>query len=142
MKLNTYQSAALGVLMFNVVYILIMYSGLPDIIPNHFDYQGKADGHGAKSFLIIGPIIGSFIFFVMYYAQSTEKYNLPKSVSPQAAKKSIGQLTLTVQIVFLLVTYSSITTALSKNNPIEGWMAPLIIILIFLPVLGMFVKKQ
>ena len=142
MKITKYQSIALVLLILNIVYLLLMYSKLPETMPHHFNIKGEADSFGDKNLLLIIPVIAAVVYLIMYAAASSDKYNLPKSITIETARKSMGQLTVSLQIIFLLISYASITTGLGDHNPLSGWMVPILLTLIFLPIIGMYLSKK
>jgi len=48
-------------------YTILNFKKLPEIIPIHFDLEGKPDNHGAKYFIFLLPIIGSLIYFFLSF---------------------------------------------------------------------------
>ena len=129
-------------LLVNILCLTIMYTSLPETMPHHFNIKGEADSFGPKKILLIIPVLGAVLFLVMYAATATDKYNLPKNISIETARKSLGQLTVSIQIVFLLLSYSSITTGLGKQNALTPYIVPMLIALIFLPIIGMYLIKD
>ena len=54
------------ILLFSMwCYILFVYNRLPDIIPTHFSFSGKADAYGSKSSIFTLPILGLIIFVLL-----------------------------------------------------------------------------
>ena len=47
-----------------MTWLLSVYAALPDIIPTHFNAEGKVDGHGGKGFLWTLPGIALFTVLV------------------------------------------------------------------------------
>lgn len=119
-----------------------MYNGLPETMPNHFNLKGEADGFGPKKTLLALPVVAALVFLIMYAATTSDKYNLPKNVSIETARKSLGQLTVSVQIIFLFISYTSIVTGLGTHNPLAGWTVPIILALTLLPIIGMYLRKD
>jgi len=47
-----------------ITWLLSVYTGLPDIIPTHFNAAGEVDGHGGKGFLWTLPGVALFTVLV------------------------------------------------------------------------------
>ena len=48
-------------------YTILNFKKLPEIIPIHFDLEGKPDNYGAKYFIFPLPIIGTLIYFFLSF---------------------------------------------------------------------------
>lgn len=118
-----------------------MYDGLPEIMPQHFNAKGEADGFGPKKVLFILPAVGAVTLLIMFAAMWTDKYNLPENVSIESARKATGQLTVSIQIIFLILSYTSIKSGLEGSSPLGAWVIPIILALTFIPIINMFIRK-
>ena len=56
-----------AILIFFWIFLLYIYSGMPDMVPIHLDGYGKADGFANKTSLFIGPAISTVIYFGLTY---------------------------------------------------------------------------
>ena len=56
---------SLLLLIFTFYLALSSYPTLPETIPTHFDQQGIPDGWGQRSFILIFPGIGAFLYTLL-----------------------------------------------------------------------------
>jgi uncharacterized membrane protein len=57
-----------GLVIFFWWFTLKHYKNLPERIPVHFDFDGKADNFGSKKYSFLTPIIGTALFCFFAYA--------------------------------------------------------------------------
>lgn len=101
--------AALGM---PLVYLASVYSYLPDIVPTHFNLEGKADGFGEKSTLIFTTILLDFVGLISYFLL---KY-LPQ-IDP---KKSAGQSPVFMnKIGLILVVFMGILNMIILQSAVN-----------------------
>lgn len=90
---------------------LAMLQTMPDVIPSHFNGQGKVDGYSAKETILILPAIAAFVFFLLHMAgKHPDKLNYPVAVTEQNAEKQyrsatrvLRTLKLSVCVLFLFI---------------------------------------
>lgn len=101
----------------------IKYAGLPDIIPTHFNFQGKVDGESGKETIWILAGIATFIHLVFLGASGNPNsplLNVPQSFSnKQALKLYLFSLELPVMILFLDIIVESIRIAEGKQTELS-----------------------
>lgn len=101
--------AALGM---PLVYLASVYSYLPDIVPIHFNLEGKADGFGEKSTLIFTTILLDVVALISYFLL---KY-LPQ-IDP---KKSAGQSPVFMnKIGLILVVFMGILNMIILQSAVN-----------------------
>jgi immunity protein, SdpI family len=109
-----------------VIYLVYAYPSLPEIVPTHFNFSGKADGYGNKSTLIfttsllIAVALGSYLLIKF----------LPKIDPKKTAKLSSGAFQkIAVSVVILLsalnmlIIYASVSGSFNMGklfNPLTG----------------------
>ncbi len=102
-------TAALGM---PLVYLASVYSYLPDIVPTHFNLEGKADGFGDKSTLIFTTILLDLVGLISYFLL---KY-LPQ-IDP---KKSAGQSPVFMnKIGLILVVFMGILNMIILQSAVN-----------------------
>ena len=119
-------------------YLFTMYNNLPQTIPTHFNLQGKADGYGDKSTLILTSlmmtVVGIGVYFLVKYAHKID----PKKAagqSPELLKKIALSVVLFLSLIQIIIIHSSVAEHLDGTK----FIFPLIGI--FLAVLGNFMHS-
>lgn len=110
------------------------YADLPEIIPRHFNARGEADGFGAKGGLVGLPITNTVLFAGMTLLNRfPQAFNYLEEITAnnaerqyRAATRMIRYLKLCVAIVFFVITYGTVQTALQGDSPLVGWILPLL----------------
>lgn len=102
------------------IYLGTIYPSLPDIIPIHFNIEGKADGYGGKTTLIFITTLLSLVGAGCYLLIK----NLPKidpkktaGQSPERFTKMAITLVVFMCALNIIITYSAINQSvnISKN---------------------------
>ncbi len=125
-------------------FTALKYKSLPEIIPTHFNAAGVADGFGKKWNIITLPGIASVLFIgltvlnqfphVFNYLTEITEVNAEKEYTK--ATKLIRNLKIMLVFIFFLIVYKTIKNSLNQSNEIEIWFTPLVILLIFIPLLS------
>lgn len=149
MKANTFYSVtsivgkAAIVLMF--VISGVFYHQLPEQIPTHFNFKGKADAFGAKQSIWGLALIGLLLYVGLFYVN---KY-LIKKVNENAHKdylKAIRvntMLSLFIALSFCYITFQTVFVALGKSQGLGTWFLPVFIIAsILLPLLPLIKSEK
>jgi uncharacterized membrane protein len=90
---------------------LIMLQNLPEIIPSHFNGDGKVDGYSGKFSVLILPAVCTFVFLLLHVVgMHPDKLNYPVTITGENAEKQyrsatrvLRTLKLTVSLLFLLI---------------------------------------
>jgi uncharacterized membrane protein len=125
-------------------FTALKYKSLPEIIPTHFNAAGVADGFGEKWNIITLPGIASVLFIgltvlnqfphLFNYLTEITEVNAEKEYTK--ATKLIRNLKIMLVFIFFLIAYKTIKNSLNQSNEIEIWFTPLVILLIFIPMLS------
>jgi uncharacterized membrane protein len=125
-------------------FTALKYKSLPEIIPTHFNAAGVADGFGEKWNIITLPGIASVLFIgltvlnqfphLFNYLTEITEVNAEKEYTK--ATKLIRNLKIMLVFIFFLIAYKTIKNSLNQSNEIEIWFTPLVILLIFIPLLS------
>lgn len=94
-------------------YVLFVYSKLPEIIPTHFSFSGKADAYGSKSSIFTLPILGLVIFVLLTILNRFPHiFNYPVTITEDNALQQykmgtrvLRYLKLIIAIIFLTIIY-------------------------------------
>lgn len=128
---------------------LFSYYSLPETIPIHYNGLGEVDGYGPKNSIFALPIIGTFLFFMLTVLNKhPELFNYTATITPENAAKQyanaitmIRVMKLTVILVFFIIDYWTIKIALHKSLGLGVWLLPLILGLIFLPLVFFIIRS-
>jgi uncharacterized membrane protein len=111
-----------------IFYLAALYSGLPNIVPTHFDMEGRPNDYSEKSTLVFLSLLFSFLSFGVYLLIT----NLPKFDPKKTAGQSpelFQNIGLTISILFCFINFA-ITYAAKNNGENITW--------IIFPALGIF----
>lgn len=73
-----------GLLVFLWWFTVKHYKTLPQTIPIHFDFDGKADNFGSKKYFFLMPVLGTAFFILFaYVVRDPESANFPVKITPE-----------------------------------------------------------
>lgn len=121
---------------------ILSYSKLPDLIPIHYNGLGEVDNYAGKKSIFLLPIIGTLIFLILtFVVKYPETLNYPTKITVENAERQYANSTrrirflkLLIILVFLLIDFKTIQTALGISEGLGIWFLPLILGLIFIPM--------
>jgi uncharacterized membrane protein len=124
-------------LMANGTLILVSLPHMPEIVPNHFNLKGEADGYGTKHF-IWGPFIFAILLFAFFsiLAKMPNLYNLNSTNSNlmeeyRLTTKMLITLKPVLILVLLIITFFMIqTTELKLTNYLSYLVGGILILII------------
>ncbi len=127
------------------VLTITSYSNLPNTIPTHYNFAGKADGFGGKINILILPLVATFLFVVMTIANRfPHVFNYPTKITAENAFRQYTNVTimnrylkLILVIIFGLVEYKTI----KNTNGLDVWFLPLTMGLVFIPLTYFIIKS-
>ncbi len=73
---KTIEITTLLLILGHFIFVAMMYSSLPEIIPTHFNASGKSDGFGEKIGFWAMPIINIFLSLFLFFLN--KKINIAK----------------------------------------------------------------
>ncbi|MEP7233817.1 MAG: DUF1648 domain-containing protein [Ignavibacteriota bacterium] len=143
------ESLGWALLLMLWVFTLLTYSSLPETIPTHFNIAGKADNYGGKITIIIMPIIGTVIFIGLSILNKFPHiFNYPRNITEENALRQytiatrlIRYLKSGIAFISLLLVYLTSRAALESQIGIGWWGLPLVLCVIFIPVIVYSVKS-
>jgi uncharacterized membrane protein len=129
--------------------VIISFNSLPDTIPIHFDGTGKVDGYGSKYTIFLLPIIATVLFSGMSVLNNFPYIlNYPVEITEENAAaqynnavKMIRYLKLSIVLVFIVITIETLLTVNRKSSSLGIWMLPLILAIVFIPLIYFIVKS-
>lgn len=116
--------------------ICAVYPGLPDIIPTHFDFNGKINGFGSKATLFAMaamPIVFPLVFWALPKID-------PRRKNYDKHKKAYGIISILISIFPILMTWTVVFQAMGYNMQIGRVVPALVGILLI--VIGNFMPQM
>ena len=122
-------------LLLMIIYTIIEYKHLPDMIPTHFNAQGIADGFSDKSMIWGLPIIGVVIYVGLFILNKfPHVHNYMVNITEENAFKNYQFSTRIVRgvsvftvVLFAYIQYTIIASAKGENITLGSWFLPTII---------------
>ncbi|KEK22655.1 DUF1648 domain-containing protein [Bacillus gaemokensis] len=139
-KFETYIEVLSFCLLFSIfVYVFYMWSELPERIPSHFDGMGRPDGWSGKESILILPIIGLFLFFLLtMLGKASQMFNYSTNVPEEKAPKLYVEgrrlmIALNIEITFFFVigTWKEVQTAIGKADGLGVWFLTSFLVILF-----------
>ena len=66
------------------LFVIIMWSQIPDQIPTHYNFAGEADGYGGKGSLIFMMVLAWFVFILItVLMRFPNTWNMPVKVTAE-----------------------------------------------------------
>lgn len=109
-------------LLGSTLFVIIMWSQIPDQIPTHYNFAGEADGYGGKGSLIFMMVLAWFMFILItILMRFPNTWNMPVKVTAEnkARLYSITRAMLEVikMLVSLLFAVMLINAAIATPMP-------------------------
>lgn len=128
----------------------VNYQNLPDIIPIHYNAVGKADGYGDKWMIFTLPLIATILFIgLSILNRYPHMFNYPVKITADNAMKQYGiatrmmrYLKLMIVLIFGLISYQTINHANGHEDGLGIWFLPLVIGLVFIPIVYFSIKSS
>ena len=132
---------SLGWLLLALLWSYTIYSliNLPEIIPIHFNSSGIPDRYGKKGFVVIMPIIGTFVVIGLHYLNKIPHlHNHSVKVNPKNAEalylnstRMLRLIKISILLVFILVS-----TAFQSGTTLSlSWLLPVLCVLFLGPTI-------
>lgn len=141
-----------AVLLFSWAYLILNYDKLPETIATHYNAAGEANGFGHKknlfTVLFIGQLLYTGIFIMNFFPHL---FNYLKEITPKnaleqytAATKLLRTINIVIAFLFSYLSVKGVHNALNEQQDLEGWVLPVLLCLIFAPLvyyIAKFAKK-
>jgi len=96
------------------VYVISIYSSLPDTIPIHFDTLGNPDGYGDKKFALVIPVINLSTTFILWGIAKNPNFansmRVNKMSDQEFAKNQNVSAIMAVCTAFIFLVLQFLTT--------------------------------
>ena len=126
--------------LFLWIFTIIHFSEIPEIIPQHYGFDGKPNVYGNKSMIWTLPIIGSLLFLLLNHVSKNTDSEL-LNISPKIkAKPELARTFVNALLVFILFLFSRIL--FEEIKIIKGFQeslsffVPTIIIVMLVSIVG------
>lgn len=144
------EGITLSIVIGIVVYTAIHYSTLPDTIPTHYGFSGKADGYGGKSTLLVllGVLMAMYLLLLVAsriphkfnYVTAITESNAPRQYS--IALQMMRIVKLIVVIIFSYIILTTIQIAQGKVMSLGTWFIPTVLFFLFATIIAYAVKSS
>ena len=132
------------------ITIILSYNNLPEKIPIHYNGLGEVDNYSKKTSIFLLPIIGTFLFIILtLISKNPESFNYNVKITEQNAEsqytnsvKMMRIMKIIVIVIFFLIDYKTIKTSIGKSEGLGIWFLPLILGIVFIPILYFAYKSQ
>ena len=135
----------IGILaLFAMIFLLVKYwPVLPEKIPTHFGLSGKPDGWGGKESLLFLPVLGMFMYVIMWWlSRYPQIYNYPVQITEENApiqyllgRKVINCLRTSSVILFGYLEWTSIKAALAESSGLGPRFIIVVLLFAFVPLI-------
>ncbi|MGR3205093.1 DUF1648 domain-containing protein [Bacillus glycinifermentans] len=134
----------------SIVFLISIWSKLPEEVPVHYGVLGEADRWGSKWELIILPGIGMFILLLMTLLEKhPEIHNYPKRLNEANAerfylhsRKLINQLKNVCIIIFSFILLESVSIALGWGSGFGKWFLPIALFAVGFLIASSMIKRK
>jgi|GEM_PF-1178470 len=93
------------VVLLHFLYVVSIYSSLPDTIAIHFDTLGNPDGYGSKKYALVIPAINLLLTFFMFILAKNPNF----ANSMRANKMSDEEFAKNQNLLAIVAFFTSIT---------------------------------
>lgn len=133
-----------------LVYLKMVWSEIPEIIPTHFGFSGAPDAYGNKTSLFILVIIAVSLHILLSVLSKVPKYyNYPfqiteKNVEPlyKIGKQTMLLIDLEISFFLSALTWQNVQAAMGKIQGINSGFLFLFLVVIFSTVIVEIVKMN
>lgn len=94
-----------GLLVFLWWFTVKYYKSLPQIIPIHFDFDGKADNFGSKKYAFLMPVILTALYFLFaFIVRDPESANYPVKITEENQDAQFMIMEIFIRWLFMMIT--------------------------------------
>ena len=123
--------------------VIYFYPQLPDTVPIHFNLHGEADGFGNRQTMFLLPVIATLLFTILTALSSyPHTFNYPVKITEENALRQytiavrmMRFLKLGIVILFGIIEYGTIRTAMQQAEGLGKGFMFLVFALVLIPVL-------
>ncbi|SDS00281.1 Protein of unknown function [Formosa sp. Hel1_31_208] len=111
-------SISATLLLLMIIYTILSYDDLPEIIPSHFNAKGEIDGHSEKQMLWLLPVLGIVTFIGLFILNKYPQiHNYMVNITQDNALKNYRLSTRIVRFtnLFMMLTFALIVFAMIES---------------------------
>ncbi len=136
--------AVLG-LAASILIPVIAFKNLPDTIPTHYGFNGKADDWGSKTSIFILPAISMILYLSLTILNKfPHTFNYPAKITAENALRMYTMATRVLRtikafviLLFLFIEWQ--TCNVSAGSKLPSWFLPAVLIVpVMLPIVFAF----
>ena len=126
---------------------ILYFNDLPDQIPRHYGIDGQADAWAGKNIIWTLPIIGTGLFFLLFFFLFLKRLSWMKVTEENAKElytssaRLLNVLNVIIIYSFSYIAFQSMQDAIGEPSGLGSWFLPVFLILIF-GVVGYFYVKS
>ena len=133
-------------LLGSTLFVIIMWSQIPDQIPTHYNFAGEADDYGGKGSLIFMMVLAWFVFILItVLMRFPNTWNMPVKVTEENRSRlyAITRAMLEVLKIFTTILFAVMFTTTAAGVPLPQWIVIILIAGVLLTVAaGMFLMHK
>ena len=92
-------------LLGSTLFVIIMWSQIPDQIPTHYNFAGEADGYGGKGSLIFMMVLAWFMFILItILMRFPNTWNMPVKVTAENKSRLYSITKAMLEVIKMLAS--------------------------------------
>ncbi len=100
-----------GLLVFLWWFAIKHYKILPQTIPVHFDFDGKADGFGSKKYFFLMPVFATVFYFLFAFVlRDPESANYAVEITPENKDAQFLIMEIFIRWFYILIVLIFLNT--------------------------------
>ncbi|MCA6069315.1 DUF1648 domain-containing protein [Chryseobacterium sp. RG1] len=100
-----------GLLVFLWWFTIKHYKILPQTIPVHFDFDGKADGFGSRKYSFLMPVLAAvFYVFFAFIVRESESANYPVKITEENRDAQFLIMKIFIRWLYILIVLIFLNT--------------------------------
>lgn len=123
---------------------------LPAVIPTHFNAAGVPDDYNDKALLFLLPGIATALYILLtLITRNPHQFNYPLKINPENARRQyklamrlIRMIKIAIILSMFLILLHIARSANGNTNGLERWILPILLTLIFSPIIYYFIQSQ
>lgn len=136
-----FEAVAILSVLATAAVISLNYSSLPDIVPNHFGWNGEPNQYGSKNSLWVIVAVSVFIYMLTgIISMFPQSFNYPSQKEDKESQYKLGAKllrSLRASVLFFIALISVAMIESAKTGVLKGsyWM----IVFLFAILIGNFI---
>lgn len=121
----------LALLLGTVIFLIVFWKNIPNVVPNHFNGAGQIDSYAPKKTLILLPVMMAALYAALSLVKTMRFRSLGKTVYVPAPPLLFPMMKLAI-----LAGFSYMTVCSALNRPLGAWYLPVFLTLILGPLVA------